>query len=125
MTRFTVFKHLTDHTHTDLIIEVNSETISLLLPKGLPRELGSRKLAIETEEVFENSDEYKGHYGQGTSEVVDTGELKLEYQNQNKKIFHATGDVFRGRFILLLPSWGRWTRHTLWTLEKIPPQPKL
>jgi hypothetical protein len=57
-------------------------------------------------------------YGNGKAEIWDKGIYKLKEKDRSKIVFEAEGKKFLGRFILLLPSWGRWGKRPLWVLFK-------
>jgi len=92
---------------------------SWILPKGFPIEY-EKRLAIEDSDRglgFVCSGAIIGDgYGIGEVEVLDSGVYRIEWKSRSKIVFIARCEKFSGRFILLIPSWGVWSKKRLWVL---------
>lgn len=119
---FVILKHKTLHPHYDLILETGDGLKSWILLKEPPVGEDERRLAIE-DEVYGIDFSFSGDivedgYGTGRAEIWDKGIYKIREKNRSKIIFGAEGEKFFGKFIILLPEWGRWSRKRLWVLTK-------
>lgn len=121
--RFVLQKHLTEKPHFDLKLECGDLMKWWILPNRIPDRVSVKTLAIEmTERVF-NSERFSGEmadpYGTGEVRVCDSGYYKILGKSAQKIAFRARGNLLKGRFVLLVPSWGRWTAKRLWIIIKI------
>ncbi|MFI5324472.1 MAG: hypothetical protein ACHQ6U_13350, partial [Thermodesulfobacteriota bacterium] len=55
----------------------------------------------------------------GTWEIWDKGLFETEAANKIRLVIRAEGKMFKGKFLLLVSGWGRWTSKRLWVIEKI------
>lgn len=112
-----IHRHKTSHPHDDLGLEMDGGLRSWILPRGFP--IGDEKrLAIEDRVLgFVCSGTIIGDgYGLGEVEIWDKGVYRIEQRSNSKIVFIAQCERFSGRFILLLPSWGGWSKRRLWVL---------
>jgi len=120
--RFLIQKHHTDFPHFDLRLELGGILKSWVLPKRIPCVVNERILAIEDGEVelsaVINAETIHDQYGVGRVELLDSGSYTVIEEKREKVIFDATGSHFCGRFVFLVPSWGRKTKRKMWTLLK-------
>lgn len=83
---FVVQHHQASHDHYDLRLAINGVLVSWAVPKGVPTDVGIKRLAIQTENhpmeyaQFEGTIA-KGNYGAGTVMVWDIG----TYDNQKEQ----------------------------------------
>ncbi|HWP92652.1 MAG TPA: DNA polymerase ligase N-terminal domain-containing protein [Thermodesulfobacteriota bacterium] len=121
--RFIIQNHKTNHPHFDLSLEIDGARMTWILPKRVPIKGREIRLAIKDKAERPSSFDYNtvvdDGYGMGEAEVWDTGTYEITSKNKSKIEFEAKGEKFAGKFILLLPSWGRWYKKRLWTLIKI------
>ena len=121
--RFLIQKHRTDHPHFDLKMEFGESMKSWILPNKIPSEGSARTIAIEMMDCTFNSDVFMAvnddQYGIGEAEIWDTGHYDIITINDEKIEFNAKGARFKGRFVLIVPGWGRWTSKRLWMVIKI------
>jgi len=122
--RFIIHKHKTTNPHYDLRIEIEGILKSWIIPKTLPAEINEKRLAIEDEDQDPGIVETKGvindGYGIGEAELWDSGTYELREKGSSKIVFETQGVKFYGRFVLLLPSWGKLSKKRLWVLFASP-----
>jgi bifunctional non-homologous end joining protein LigD len=121
--RFLIQKHHTDRPHFDLKMEFGDSMKSWMLPNRIPSEGSVKALAIELMDCAFNSDVFiaaiDDQYGMGEAELWDTGHYDIITIRNEKIELDAMGERFRGRFVFIVPSWGRWTAKRLWVVIKI------
>ncbi|MBI4228910.1 MAG: ATP-dependent DNA ligase [Deltaproteobacteria bacterium] len=121
--RFLILKHHTYHPHFDLKLEFGDLMKSWILPKRIPGEDDVKSLAIEVNKHAFNPDVFvkaiDDQYGIGEAELWDSGYYDILFHRDEKIALNAKGGLFRGRFIFIVPSWGRWTSKRLWILIKM------
>jgi DNA ligase D-like protein (predicted ligase)/DNA ligase D-like protein (predicted 3'-phosphoesterase) len=102
---FLVQEHNARRLHYDLRLEKEGVLKSWAVPKGLPEQVGTKRLAVETEDHpleyrnFEGTIP-KGQYGAGTVKVWDKGTYEPKIWEENKIEFTLNGEKLRGRYIL-------------------------
>jgi bifunctional non-homologous end joining protein LigD len=105
--RFVVQKHAASHLHYDFRLEMHDTLKSWAVPKGVPFELGVRRLASATEDHPLDYLDFegiipKGQYGGGTVMVWDIGTYELIAGNYWKGILHLSlaGKKLKGEWTL-------------------------
>lgn len=81
------------------------------------------RLVIEDKEDPHGSVNSKGivedGYGEGEVEIWDSGTYKLAKNSKSKIEIEVKSEKLSGKFVLLLPNWGRWYKKRLWILIKL------
>jgi hypothetical protein len=120
--RFLIQIHQTEHPHFDLLLEEVNGIKTWVFPSAIPLQLSEKRLAIEDklEKTSLNSpiEFFDDQYGIGKAELWDNGEYELIDNTKMKIIIEANGRKFCGRYVFLVPSWGRWNKKRLWLLFK-------
>ncbi len=111
--RFVIQEHNASHLHYDFRLEMPAELDkpeivlkSWAVPKNLPHNLESKRLAIETEDhpvsyINFKGEIPKGEYGAGTVKIWDTGKFKLLEREQNHIRFILEGKKVKGEYSLV------------------------
>jgi DNA ligase D-like protein (predicted 3'-phosphoesterase) len=130
--RFVVQEHNASQLHWDFRLEMpetlDSGTIVLkswAVPKGIPKEINEKKLAVEVEDHPVNYIDFEGiipegSYGAGIVKIWDKG--KYELLKRDKKVIEVIlkGKVLDGRYSLV-KTYGYGGRNT-WLLIKNAPK---
>ncbi|MGH7807571.1 MAG: DNA polymerase ligase N-terminal domain-containing protein [Thermodesulfobacteriota bacterium] len=121
--KFFIQKHKTGHPHYDLKLETGGILRSWILPKAIPTTDNKVRLAIEDKEDTDGYISPEGGivedgYGVGEAEVWDRGIYELGKNSKSKVEFEAKGEKLSGKFVLLLPNWGRRYKKRLWVFIK-------
>lgn len=105
--RFVVQRHSARRLHYDLRLERDGVLASWAVPKGLPTEPGSRRMAVHTEDHpldylgFEGEIP-AGTYGAGTMDLYDTGAYDLLEEKRNGQLtVRLRGERLRGTWTLV------------------------
>ncbi|MGB7293220.1 MAG: DNA polymerase ligase N-terminal domain-containing protein [Thermodesulfobacteriota bacterium] len=121
--RFLIQKHHTEHPHFDLKLEFGESMKSWILPNRIPCEDSVKTIGIEMKDRAFNSDVFMSaiddQYGTGESEIWDSGHYDIITMSNEKITLDANGERLKGRFVFIVPSWGRWTGKRLWIMIKI------
>jgi len=104
--RFVIQEHHARALHWDLRLERDGVLASWAVPKGLPVDTETLRLAVRTEdhplEYLEFSGEIpRGEYGAGTMTIWDTGRYETEKWSEREVAFRLHGDRARGRYVLV------------------------
>ncbi len=109
---YTIQKHNASHLHYDFRLEMDGVLKSWAIPKKPPKQKGTKRLAIETEDhpleyaKFEGEIP-KGHYGAGTVEIWDKGNYELISKDKKKIEFKLNGKELEGKYVLVKTSYGK------------------
>ena len=129
--RFVVQVHHATALHWDLRLERDGVLASWAVPKGLPEDSETVRMAVRTEDhPLEYLDFHgeipRGEYGGGAMTVWDTGRYDTEKWNDREVAFVLHGDRARGRFVLLHRTDGQGHERTdRWLLRRTREQPDL
>lgn len=102
---FVVQEHHARRLHCDLRLQKNGVLKSWAVPKGIPKQPGEKRLAVETEDhpleyrLFEGTIP-KGQYGAGTVTIFDSGTYELKLWNENMIEFTLNGRKLYGKYVL-------------------------
>lgn len=104
--RFVVQEHFATTHHYDFRLEMDGVLRSWVVPKGVPVDTGTRRLAIAVDDHeltyidFEGEIE-EGEYGAGKVEIWDRGNYTLDSKKDEKIVFHLLGDKLTGKYVLI------------------------
>ncbi|MBP2368276.1 non-homologous end-joining DNA ligase [Pseudonocardia parietis] len=123
--RFVVQEHHATALHWDLRLERDGVLASWAVPKGLPEDSETVRMAVRTEDhPLEYLDFHgeipRGEYGGGRMSVWDSGRYDTEKWNDREVAFVLHGERARGRFVLLHRPGERQDR---WLLRRTREQP--
>lgn len=104
--RFVVHDHYAKHHHHDFRLEMDGVLKSWAVPKGVPGEVGVKRLAVSVEG---HPIEYasfqgiipKGQYGAGEVKIFDKGTYNLIKRTENEIEFELFGKKLKGRYVLV------------------------
>ncbi len=104
--RFVIQEHWAFHHHFDFRLEIERVLKSWAVPKGLPEEIGVKRLAVQVEDhpvdyINFHGTIPAGQYGAGKVEIFDRGKYKLIEQDKNKVIFELKGKKIKGPYALI------------------------
>ncbi|WP_308194463.1 non-homologous end-joining DNA ligase [Pseudonocardia kujensis] len=104
--RFVIQEHHARALHWDLRLERDGVLASWAVPKGLPVDTETLRLAVRTEdhplEYLEFSGEIpRGEYGGGTMTIWDHGRYETEKWSDREVAFTLHGERARGRYVLV------------------------
>jgi bifunctional non-homologous end joining protein LigD len=103
---FVVQEHHARQLHYDLRLEKDGVLKSWAIPKGIPQDPRTRRLAVETEDhpyeyaSFEGEIP-KGQYGAGTVKIWDKGHYTPKLWEDNKIEVTLDGRQLKGRYVLV------------------------
>jgi DNA ligase D-like protein (predicted 3'-phosphoesterase) len=109
---FVVQKHNASKLHYDFRLEIDGVLKSWAVPKQLPKEAGTKRLAIETEDhplAYADFDGEipEGEYGAGKVEIWDRGTFDL-HKYEEKEIFVTLyGEELKGDYVLIRTKYGK------------------
>lgn len=124
--RFVIQEHHARRLHWDVRLERDGVLASWAVPKGLPTEPETVRLAVRTEdhplEYLEFSGEIPaGEYGGGSMTIWDTGTYRTEKWNAREVIVSMHGERARGRFVFIRTGTERGKDN--WLLRRSDPAP--
>jgi DNA ligase D-like protein (predicted ligase)/DNA ligase D-like protein (predicted 3'-phosphoesterase) len=103
---FVVQEHHARNLHYDFRLEKDGVLKSWAVPKGIPQDTRTRRLAVETEDHpyayarFEGEIP-KGQYGAGTVKIWDKGHYLPKLWENDKIEFTLDGERLKGRYVLV------------------------
>ncbi|HKL24235.1 MAG TPA: DNA polymerase ligase N-terminal domain-containing protein [Candidatus Nanoarchaeia archaeon] len=109
---FVIQKHDATNLHYDLRLEMNGVLKSWAVPKKPPKQKGTKRLAIQTEDHPLEYAKFQGripegHYGAGEVEIWDKGDYELIEHQKDKKIeFKLKGKKLEGKYVLVKTKYG-------------------
>jgi bifunctional non-homologous end joining protein LigD len=120
--RFVVQEHHARSLHWDVRLERDGVLASWAVPKGLPTEPDTVRLAVRTEdhpiEYLEFSGDIPaGEYGGGTMTIWDTGTYETEKWNPREVIVRLRGRRAQGRYVFIRTG-------NDWILRRSDPAPE-
>jgi bifunctional non-homologous end joining protein LigD len=126
--RFVIQEHHARRLHWDVRLERDGVLASWAVPKGLPTEPGTVRLAVRTED---HPEEYltfsgeipAGEYGGGAMTIWDTGTYETEKWNAREVIVRLHGERARGRFVFIRTERDGGDKKDNWLLRRSDPIP--
>jgi len=102
---FVVQEHHARRLHYDLRLEKEGVLKSWAVPKGVPEEIGGKRLAVETEDHPMEYAKFEGtipagQYGAGTVKIWDKGTFEVKTWKDNIIEFKLNGIRLQGKFVL-------------------------
>lgn len=112
MQRFVIHEHHASHLHWDLRLQVDRVLKSWAIPKGIPIESGTKRLAIQVVDHPLSYINFEGTitegYGKGTVKIWDQGTYNFQELKSNKMKIDFYGNVIQGLYIMIKMSNGNW-----------------
>lgn len=104
--RFVVQEHQARNLHWDFRLEMAGVLKSWAVPKGVPKKVGLKRLAVQTENHPVDYINFsgiipKGSYGAGTVKIFDKGMYELIDRGRDKIIFDLSGKKLKGKYSLI------------------------
>ncbi len=104
--RFVVHKHQARHLHYDFRLEMEGVLKSWAVPKGPPKEVGIKRLAVQVEDHPVDYIDFhgtipEGQYGAGIVEIWDKGKFFLKSKTKNALKFELQGRKLKGNYALV------------------------
>ena len=111
--RFVVQEHHARALHWDLRLERGGVLKSWAVPKGVPAEKGTKRLAVEVEDHPVEYIDFQGiipegQYGAGTVRVWDKGYYAIAKVTENEYSFILMGGRLRGAYMLIRTRGNQW-----------------
>lgn len=122
---YAVWRHATGAPHHDLFISRNDAVMHLVVPSGIPGGESEKRLAVEQAapegfpEGLPGDGRYRDSYGEGYVELLEWGTYTAELSMKSKMVLNIEGGSMRGKYLMIVPAWGRWTEKRIWVIEKI------
>ncbi|MDQ1276859.1 MAG: hypothetical protein QG610_2437 [Euryarchaeota archaeon] len=109
---FVVQRHDATNLHYDFRLEMDGVLKSWAVPKELPKNAGTKRLAIETEDHPLGYADFEGEipegqYGAGKVEIWDKGTFELLKHNGKEIVVTLHGDELEGEYVLIKTKYGK------------------
>jgi bifunctional non-homologous end joining protein LigD len=122
MLKFVVQEHYASTHHFDFRLEKDGIFKSWAVPKGIPDQPGTKRLAVQVDDHDISFGDFEGvipegQYGAGTIQIWDRGLYEVETWSDNKIAFTLHGKRADGRYNLVRFTKGR---PADWLLFKLP-----
>ena len=119
---YVIQKHHASHLHYDLRLEMNGVLVSWAVPKEPPKEKGTKRLAMMTEDHPLGYEKFhgvisEGNYGAGKVEIWDSGFYELKIKDEKKIEFFLHGKKLKGLYVLVKTNFGG--KGKSWLLMKV------
>ncbi len=130
-TRFVVQEHHARSLHWDVRLERDGVLVSWAVPKGLPPDPHTVRMAVQTEDhpieyLTFSGDIPAGEYGAGRMTIWDTGTYETEKWRPREVIVTLHGERARGRYVLIRADResDRGSGRDAWILRRSDPAPE-
>ena len=113
---FVIQEHHARALHWDFRLEHDGVLASWAVPKGIPADVRSNRLAVQTEDHPLEYGSFAGtiphgEYGGGDVTIWDAGTYELEKWRPDEVIFTLHGERAQGRFALIRTNGKNWLMH--------------
>lgn len=103
---YVIQKHDASKLHYDLRLEIDETLKSWAIPKNPPRDKGTKRLAVQTEDHPLSYADFEGtipegQYGAGKVEIWDKGTFDIEKLEKDKIIVRIYGEKLEGKYCLI------------------------
>jgi DNA ligase D-like protein (predicted 3'-phosphoesterase) len=120
---FVVQRHDAHNLHYDFRLEIDGVLKSWAVPKEPPKEAGTRRLAIETEDHPLAYADFEGEipageYGAGKVDIWDRGTFELLKRSEKEIIVTLYGIELEGEYVLIKTKYGNEDRGWLFFKKK-------
>ncbi|MGB9553592.1 MAG: DNA polymerase ligase N-terminal domain-containing protein, partial [bacterium] len=108
---FVVQEHWASHHHFDLRLERDGVLKSWAVPRGLPMEVGERRLAIAVDDHDLQYASFEGEitegYGRGMVRIWDRGTYRASKWTEDEILLEFQGKKLQGKYALVRVKQGR------------------
>jgi DNA ligase D-like protein (predicted 3'-phosphoesterase) len=109
---FVVQRHDARKLHYDFRLEIDGVLKSWAVPKEPPKEAGTRRLAIETEDhplAYANFEGEipAGEYGAGKVDIWDRGTFEFLKREEREIVVALEGEELKGNYVLVRTKYGK------------------
>lgn len=109
---FVVQRHDARKLHYDFRLEMDGVLKSWAVPKEPPKDAGTRRLAIETEDHPLAYADFEGEipageYGAGKVEIWDRGTFELLKREEKEIMVALEGEKLKGTYVLVRTKYGK------------------
>ena len=109
---FVVQRHDARNLHYDFRLEMDGVLKSWAVPKQPPKEIGIKRLAIQTEDHPLSYADFEGEipegeYGAGKVEIWDKGTFELQKYEEKEIVMTLHGEELKGNYILIRTKYGK------------------
>jgi len=123
MSKFVIHENNSEQKYWILRLEIEEILKSWMLPKNPFIEELRERIAIQIKERGKEYLEYEGalsekDYGYGEAKIMDSGELEIISNEENKIEFKLEGEKFKGEYYLKKIDYGINPEHN-WLLFKV------
>ena len=109
---FVVQRHDARNLHYDFRLEMDGVLKSWAVPKQPPKEAGTKRLAIQTEDHPLAYADFEGEipageYGAGKVEIWDRGTFQLLKREEKEIVVTLEGEELKGDYVLISTKYGK------------------
>ncbi|MDQ1251049.1 MAG: hypothetical protein QG646_118 [Euryarchaeota archaeon] len=109
---FVVQRHNARNLHYDFRLEMDGVLKSWAVPKQPPKEIGIKRLAVQTEDhplAYANFEGEipAGEYGAGKVEIWDKGAFELQKREEKEIVVTLYGGELNGNYVLIRTKYGK------------------